>query len=29
LLPASLVDVSLRRHYGVVLMENRKERWKE
>jgi hypothetical protein len=29
LLPASLVDVSLRRHYDLELMENRKERWKE
>jgi hypothetical protein len=29
LLPASLVDISLRRHYDLELMESRKERWKE
>ena len=29
LLPASLVYISLRRHCGLELMENRKERWKE
>jgi hypothetical protein len=29
LLPAGLVDVSLRWHYDLELMENRKERWKE
>jgi len=29
LLPASLVDVSLGRHYGLEMMENRKERWEE
>jgi hypothetical protein len=29
LLPAGLVNVSLRRHYGLELMEIRKERWKE
>jgi hypothetical protein len=29
LFPASFVDVSLRRHYNLEMMENRKERWKE